>query len=73
MRVSEPRSVGELLARAREMTGRTLSSLAAERALPFEARGGARTKGKTGTLVEQLLGATGGSAAVHDFPRSAWS
>jgi DNA mismatch repair protein MutH len=64
----EPRSVNELVARARGLAGRTLASLAAEHALPFAGRSGARTKGKTGELVERLLGASGGSAAVHDFP-----
>jgi DNA mismatch repair protein MutH len=31
-------------------------------------RGGARTKGTQGTLVERLLGAGGRAGAVHDFP-----
>jgi DNA mismatch repair protein MutH len=56
------------MARAWALTGRTLGDLAAERALPFAGREGARTKGKTGELLEQILGATGGAAAVHDFP-----
>lgn len=62
-----PRSEGELLARAQALTGRTLSSLAAELGLPgrFE---GVHTKGKAGQLVEQALGATGGSSATWDFP-----
>ncbi len=63
-----PRDLAELEARARAIAGRTLDDLAAEHALPFRGRTGARTKGKTGELVERILGATGGSAAVHDFP-----
>ena len=65
---SEPRTVDELLARALSVAGRALSSLAAEHGLPFAGRNGARTKGKTGELLERLLGASGGSSAVHDFP-----
>jgi DNA mismatch repair protein MutH len=50
------------------LAGRTLADLAAEHGLAFAGRSGARTKGKTGQLIERLLGATGGSAAVRDFP-----
>jgi DNA mismatch repair protein MutH len=46
----------ELRARAHALTGRSLTSAA-----------GLHTKGKTGTLIEELLGATG-KGAVHDFP-----
>ena len=46
--VRAPRSLEELEARARALTGRTLDDLAAEHALPFAGRAGARTKGKTG-------------------------
>jgi DNA mismatch repair protein MutH len=63
-----PRSLDELVARAREMTGRPLDALAAEIGLAWSGRRGVHTKGKTGALVEALLGATGGSQAVHDFP-----
>ena len=63
-----PRDLGELETRARALSGRTLEDLAAEHALAFAGRTGVRTKGKTGQLVEQILGASGGSAAVHDFP-----
>jgi DNA mismatch repair protein MutH len=66
--MSPPRSLQELELRARSLAGRTLEDLAAERGLAFAGRTGARTKGKTGELVERLLGAQGGSAAVHDFP-----
>ncbi len=63
-----PRTLDDLAARAAALAGRALDDLAAEHALAFAGRAGARTKGKTGALVEQLLGATGGSAAIHDFP-----
>jgi DNA mismatch repair protein MutH len=66
--VPPPRDLRELETRARALAGRTLEDLAAEHALAFAGRAGVRTKGKTGELLERLLGATGGSAAVHDFP-----
>jgi DNA mismatch repair protein MutH len=63
-----PRDLRELEARAGALAGRTLNELAEQHALAFAGRAGARTKGKTGELVERILGAEGGSAAVHDFP-----
>jgi DNA mismatch repair protein MutH len=65
--VAAPRSEGELLARAKALTGRSLASIAAELAMQnrFE---GVHTKGKAGQLVERALGATGGSSATWDFP-----
>ncbi len=69
--IPPPRDLAELEARARALTGRTLEELAATHGLAFEGRKGARTKGKTGALVESLLGATGGSKATHDFPELA--
>jgi DNA mismatch repair protein MutH len=63
-----PRDLGELETRARALAGRSLNDLAEEHAIAFAGRAGARTKGKTGELVEQILGAEGGSARVHDFP-----
>jgi DNA mismatch repair protein MutH len=63
-----PRSEAELLVRAQTMAGRALDALAAEHGLPYAGHAGTRGKGKTGALVEQLLGATGGSSAQHDFP-----
>jgi DNA mismatch repair protein MutH len=63
-----PPTLDDLMARARALRGRTLDTLAAERGLPWSGRDGARTKGKTGALLEALLGASGGSAAVVDFP-----
>jgi DNA mismatch repair protein MutH len=56
-----------LLARAVELEGRTLGELAASVSLSL-AGGTSRTKGKAGAVVERVLGATGGSAAVCDFP-----
>jgi DNA mismatch repair protein MutH len=63
-----PRTLADLETRARALAGRTLGDLAAEHGLAFAGRAGARTKGKTGQLIERILGASGGSAAVHDFP-----
>jgi DNA mismatch repair protein MutH len=60
-------STPDLLARAMALEGRTLGELAARVSLSL-AGGALRTKGKAGTVVERLLGATGGSAAVPDFP-----
>ncbi len=54
--IEPPRDLDELRRRAAALTGRTLSTTAS-----------LHTKGKTGTLVEELLGATG-RGAVHDFP-----
>ncbi len=62
-----PLSEAELLGRARELTGRRLVDLAAALGVSF-AGDGVHTKGKAGALVERALGATGGSAAVPDFP-----
>ena len=56
-----------LLARAAELEGRTLGELAASVSLSL-AGGTLRTEGKAGAVVERVLGATGGSAAVCDFP-----
>jgi DNA mismatch repair protein MutH len=67
-RRTPPADLAELEARARALRGRTLGDLAAEGAIPFAGRAGAKTKGKTGELVEALLGAEGGSTKAHDFP-----
>jgi DNA mismatch repair protein MutH len=63
-----PRDLDELRARADALAGRALDELAATHAIAFEGRDGAKTKGKTGELLERILGATGGAQAVHDFP-----
>lgn len=62
-----PRSEAELLLRAEAILGRTVGEIAAEVGVAIDG-GGARTKGKIGAVVERALGATGGSAAVPDFP-----
>ncbi len=54
--VLPPRHEGELLERARALRGTEVPAA------------GLHTKGKVGELVERALGATGGSAAVWDFP-----
>jgi DNA mismatch repair protein MutH len=62
-----PRDQDELLARARALRGVTLDDLARDHGglLTGDA---VRTKGKVGELLERVLGATGGSSKVHDFP-----
>lgn len=61
-----PRTVSELLSRARELSGARVADLAAREA--FAVDGDAvRTKGKVGELLERALGATG-SGAEMDFP-----
>jgi len=57
-----PRDEAELLERARALQGATLADLA----LGLE--GGLRQKGKIGEAIERALGASAGSAAIHDFP-----
>jgi DNA mismatch repair protein MutH len=66
-----PRDLADLLARANDLAGRALDELAATHGIAFEGRDGAKTKGKTGELLERILGATGGAHAVHDFPELA--
>lgn len=66
-RRSPPRDADDLRARADGIEGRTLAELAW--GLGFVVKGDrVRTKGKAGELLERALGASGGSAAVHDFP-----
>lgn len=65
-RAPSPRDVRELLERALALEGRSLSEIAALLGLPL--RSGVRAKGRAGELLERALGATGGSAAVPDFP-----
>ncbi len=57
----------DLLTLAASLEGRTLGDLAASVSLSL-AGGAERTKGKAGAVIERVLGATGGSAAVPDFP-----
>jgi DNA mismatch repair protein MutH len=62
-----PVSADELLTRCKAIAGLTLGQLAADLhlAVPADLK---KDKGWTGQLVEQVLGATAGSQAVHDFP-----
>lgn len=62
-----PRTEAELLARARDLAGRTVGELATElgRALPPSTTAG---KGFVGALAELALGAHAGSRAEPDFP-----
>ncbi|MFO0673210.1 MAG: DNA mismatch repair protein MutH [Polyangiaceae bacterium] len=65
-RARPPQSVEELLARAHALEGRPLGALATESGVGL-GPGGVHSKGKPGVLLEAVLGATGGSNAVHDF------
>jgi DNA mismatch repair protein MutH len=65
--IEAPRDEHELRVRAFALAGRRLDDLA-KRHGAREPAGGATTKGKVGALIESVLGARGGSAAVHDFP-----
>jgi DNA mismatch repair protein MutH len=62
-----PKDEAELARRAAALEGATLGDVARRVGLAFGAEG-VRTKGKGGEIVERALGATGGSAKVHDFP-----
>jgi DNA mismatch repair protein MutH len=59
-------SEAELLARARSLAGMPVDALAGRMGLVAGA--GVHAKGKVGTLLEQALGASGGSQATWDFP-----
>lgn len=61
-----PASVDELLARARRLSGVTLSQLAAALAVPFPADLG-RHKGFIGNLLEGALGTTASTRPAPDF------
>jgi DNA mismatch repair protein MutH len=65
--IEPPADIQALLARASSLRDRTLLELGIE--LGVSTAGEAvRTKGSPGQLLERALGATGGSAKVHDFP-----
>jgi DNA mismatch repair protein MutH len=65
-----PANVDELLARARALAGVRVGDVAAR--LAIDASGDpVRTKGTPGAILERALGATGGSAKIHDFPELA--
>lgn len=67
MRSQPPASLSELQARAAQLSGAPIAEL--ERRLGVSHVGPMRhRKGKTGELVEQALGAVGGSLRGPDFP-----
>ena len=67
VRVPAPENETELLQKAYALAGKTLSELAGEyrQKLPVSA---IHSKGWTGQLLEQCLGASAGSKALPDFP-----
>lgn len=65
-RAPSPRDVRELTERALALEGRSLAEIAALLGVPL--RSGVHAKGRAGEILERALGATGGSAAVPDFP-----
>lgn len=62
-----PADLDALLARAGALVGRTLGEIAEAVGLSTTGEA-ARTKGRPGAILERALGASGGSAKVHDFP-----
>lgn len=64
--LGEPRSEGELLARARELAGYTLGEIAERLGVQVPDEG-KRAKGLAGQMLERVLGATAGSRAEPDF------
>ncbi len=66
-RAATPASEAELLLRARSLAGRTLGEIAAQMhiSLPANLQ---RRKGVIGELIEQALGASGGSRPEPDLP-----
>jgi DNA mismatch repair protein MutH len=67
LRPGPPRTAGELLARAKALSGCTIDALAGATGVRVDGSAVA-TKGKVGELLERALGATGGSVATWDFP-----
>lgn len=67
MRPRSPRSIEELVERARELEGLTVGALLDRLGLAA-ASDPVRTKGSAGEVLERALGASGGSSRVHDFP-----
>lgn len=69
--MGEPASEAALVARATAIAGLSLGELAARLGWPAwddEAAGGTRRKGRVGQLVEEALGAAGGSSREPDLP-----
>ena len=62
-----PRSIDELLERARGLQGRSLAEVLAALGM-FASSDPVRTKGSAGETLERALGASGGSSRIHDFP-----
>jgi DNA mismatch repair protein MutH len=67
LRAPPPSTLDELARRAERLSGLSLDSIAAAMGMD-PPRAGLRTKGKTGELLERVLGATAGSSAEPDFP-----
>lgn len=65
--VPEPRSIDELLERARSLEGLSVRDVL-HRLGVVAPTDPVRTKGSAGETLERALGATGGSSRVHDFP-----
>jgi DNA mismatch repair protein MutH len=63
-------SVEALLERARALEGHSLAAILDAMGL-YASSDPLRTKGSAGETIERALGATGGSARVHDFPELA--
>lgn len=66
-RALPPSSIAELLARADALEGRSVGAVLTSLGLAAS-DDPVRTKGSAGETLERALGATGGSAAVLDFP-----
>lgn len=62
-----PLSIGELLERVTRLEGARLGDVAARVGLAASSDP-VKTKGSAGEALERALGASGGSARVHDFP-----
>jgi len=62
-----PRSIDELLGRARSLEGSSLRAVLDALGL-VASEDPVRTKGSAGETLERALGATGGSSSVLDFP-----
>ncbi len=62
-----PATIDELMARASALEGVGIDELAAQAGLALA--DSVRQKGKVGELCEWWLGATAGSAKLHDFPQ----
>ncbi len=66
--IAPPVSVEELLARAHDLVGRTVGDILEHALRAAAGDDPVRTKGAGGEILERVLGATGGSSRVLDFP-----